>query len=94
MVQKTGFFFIRCSLKLEKIPQVCRSCLGRRNSRLGSRKRVSKRAEREGIIFRLGERPPADAEEEMVLSGILAGKVVQFVSRKEDNFNTSIWYRL
>lgn len=80
-------------MKLEKIPQVCRSCLGRRNSRLGSRKRVSKRAERQGIIFRLGERPPADAEG-MVLSGILAGKVVQFVSRKEDNFNTSIWYRL
>lgn len=59
-----------------------------------SQQEKGKRAERQVIILRLGEKPPADAEEEMVLSGISAGKVVRLVSRKEDGFNISIWYRL
>ena len=40
-----------------------------------SQQEKGKRAERQGIPFRLGEKPPADAEE-IVLSGILAGEVV------------------
>lgn len=57
-----------------------------------SQQEEGKRAQRQGILFRRGEKP--DAGEDRELSGILAGKVVQFVSRTEDNVNTSTWYKL
>lgn len=41
-----------------------------------SQQEKGEKAGRQGILFRLGEKPPADAEEEVVSPGISVGKRV------------------
>lgn len=73
MVQKTPFFFIRWSLKLEKKAQKDENVQAGEIQAQPSGK--AKRAKRHGIIFTVAGKPPAVAEEELLLSGILAGEV-------------------